>query len=218
MSAHRASRVALLAAGLAVAGCGAVEDTSPDDFSGWQAKPMEPDRGLAEKASMDEACQSRSIMLNATMPPPMALPMHIELQDRRTPRTAAFIVSTDGYLGECFVSPVQTYFLGNLLEAPIPALTGTTDVAGSGSGILGAGEVSYAWGQADANVATVSIDLGGQLHEVDKDDRVVVASVGGGYWLGWWPDNAEPNRITALNPEGSVVATLERTDNGWVAR
>jgi hypothetical protein len=207
-----------MAAAVALGACGAVEDLNPDDFSGWQAKPMEPDRGLAEKASTDKACQSRSILLNATMPPPMALPMHVELQDRRTRRTAAFIVSTDGYVGQCFVSPVQTYSLGNLLATPIAALTGATDVSGSGSGILGAGEVSYIWGRTDARVATVSIDLGGQLHEVDKDDRVVLASSGGGYWLGWWPDNAEPNRVTSFDAHGDVVATLNRTDDGWVAQ
>jgi hypothetical protein len=208
-----------MATALALAGCGSLEAPKPDDFSGWRATPMEPDRTMAETASRDQACQARSILLDATMPPPMVLPMHVELQDRRTQGTAAFIVSTVGYIGSCFVSSAaQTVAVGHLFDLPIPGLTDGMAVVGDGGGILGAGEASYLWGQADARVARVSIDLIGHLHDVDLDNRVVVASVGGGYWLAWWPDSAQANVVQAVDADGAIVATLKRTDDGWIGQ
>ncbi len=164
---------------------------------------------------------------NAPPPPPLALPLHVVLQDRRAPRTAAFIVTTTGYVGACVLSPATDGW-GGLTEGPLPGLTDALAFDGGGSFGLGAANhtVEYLWGRADARVVSVRIQLGNALGDVDDDDRVVTASVGDGYWLGWWParidrpwrpgDN-QATVISGFDAQGNFVGALEHTINdGWV--
>lgn len=80
------------------------------------------------------------------------------------------------------------------------------------------GQYSLVWGRADARIAVVRIDLGGPLHDFDPDVRVVTASVGGGYWIGWWPDNQLARVVTGFDAQGTGVVALKLTDDGWVAQ
>jgi hypothetical protein len=153
----------------------------PDDLSSWQATPLTPDPALTEAARSHPSCQTRMISGLATPPPPLELPMQVVLQDRRTAGTAGFIVTTEGYVGVCLLSPAGEG-LGNLLKAPLPAMADLLAIDGAGGGLLGArpGSGTYLWGRADARIASVTIDLIRDLHVFDDDDRLLTASLGGG--------------------------------------
>jgi hypothetical protein len=207
---------ALALAGVCVAGCSLGAAPSPDDLAGWSSTPLPPDPRLAVIAGTNEACQSRSVFLNATLPPPFTEPMQVVVQDRRTSRTAGFVVATTGYVGSCVISTGGQGF-GYLPEGTLAQIESGMAVAGAVSGLLGAGEGSWVWGRAEARIASIGIDLASQLHVVDDDDRMVEASLGRGYWIGWWPDAATAVVITGRDAQGKIVASMKTTDDGWVA-
>jgi hypothetical protein len=208
---------ALAVAVLSVAGCGLAPSLKPDDFSGWQARPLAPDPGLAANASKADACKSRSVFLNQTLPPPFPLPMQVIVQDRRTPSTAAFVVANEGYVGSCLVSPGGESF-GYLQEGSVSTLDRGLTVEGSAGGLVGASQAAGVWGRSAAGIASVEIDLGPELHVADDDDRVVTTSVDHGYWIGWWPGSGIGLVITGRDGQGNVVATMKHFDDGWVAQ
>ena len=219
----------LLASGLALtlgiavlavlAGLAWSAGATTDDLSGWQATPMTPDPALSVAAGSNPSCQARAVSLMATEPPPLALPVQVVLQDRRTPRTAGFVVTTTGYVGVCLLSTAGDG-QGYLVEAPLPPMADSLAVEGAGGGVLGArpGSGSYVWGRADGRIASVTIDLVRELHAVDDDDRLVTASLGGGYWFGWWPDNARAAVVTGFDVGGDAVVTLKDFDDGWAVQ
>ena len=126
-----------------------------------------------------------------------------------------FIVTIEGYSGSCVVSRGTTGF--GYLQEGTPA--GTVDgiaVDGGAGGAVGAGTASWNWGRADARIATIEIDIAPALHVFDDDSRVVSASVGGGYWLGWWPGPGLALTLTGRDRGGNVVARIRQMDDGWV--
>ena len=234
-----AFRVTVAFAVLVIVGWAWFSTAVHDDLTGWQATPMAPDPALSAAARSSEVCQRRSHFLNATPPPPLASPLQVALQDRRTARTAAFVVTTAAYVGACLLSPA-TEGAGGLYEEPLRVMADAIAIDGWTEGGLVPlmkssdwGQYSLYWGRADARVASVRIELGGPLHEIDDDDRVVVATVGGGYWLAWWTPRADrparagdnqPRAITGSDVQGTTVVALELRDHGygsdleWVAR
>jgi hypothetical protein len=60
------------------------------------------------------------------------------------------------------------------------------------------------------NVAAVKIGR--------ADGIEIVASVGNGYWLSWWPGVAPAVRIQALDGAGVALAVLDRQGETWIDR
>jgi len=207
----------LSAAFVAISGCSTLVPAKPDDLSGWQATPLLPDPALSLAAGTSDACQSRSILLDATLPPPFSQPMEVVLQDQRTAATAGFIVRTEGYIGSCVLSAGGTSF-GTLEDKTLTPIPHGVTIDGSAGGLIGASSASWVWGRVDQSIASVAIDLGPALHVVDDDNRVVTASVGGGYWFGWWPEPGIALVVTARDAQGNVVASEKLFDDGWVAQ
>lgn len=196
----------------AAAGCSLLQ--APDDLAEWREVPLPPDPGLTEAARSDLTCQTRGVGLLATPPPPLRLPLQVILQDRRTPRTAGFVVATDGYVGTCLISPGGEG-QGHLRETLLNATQQAIVIDGSGGGRLGAASGTYFWGRADARIDSVHIDLVRELHAFDDDDRTVIATLGGGYWFAWWPGGATAAVVTGLDAQGEAVVTLKQFDDGW---
>jgi hypothetical protein len=120
------------------------------------------------------------------------------LQDRRTEGTAAFIFRGATTFGSCIVtSQVSSGGSGPLPEPMRSALS--VDVNGFGSGATG--EVHELGGRLAADVTAVTIAL--------ADGRTVIASVGGGYWLAWWPGDVDATSVTGLDAAGQAVVEEE---------
>lgn len=78
------------------------------------------------------------------------------------------------------------------------------------AGSVGSGAATLLAGRAQPNVAQVLVDL--------PDGRTVEASLGNGFWLSWWPVDAAPVRVRALDAGGDVLATLTESSPGWQPR
>ena len=77
---------------LLLAGCVGAGPPAPDRFEDWSATPLAPDASLAERVlDAESVCQ-------AVFADP---PARVLIQDRRTARTAVFLLATDEELGTC---------------------------------------------------------------------------------------------------------------------
>ncbi|MEO7664553.1 MAG: hypothetical protein ABIV26_05450, partial [Candidatus Limnocylindrales bacterium] len=56
-------------------------------------------------------------------------------------------------------------------------------------------------GRIAATVARVVVEV--------ADGRIVTASVGGGYWLAWWPDDVRAKVVTAFDSAGAEILVVE---------
>ncbi|MEO8469325.1 MAG: hypothetical protein ABI573_06620 [Chloroflexota bacterium] len=187
-----AGLVALAAAALVLAaGCGVarVQQAPEDDLSTWSAIPLPPDAGLtAQVVSGQSACKD-----------PNGGPIRVLLQDRRTALTAAFLVSGKDLFGSCFVT-AQGGSSGGSGPLPDP-MTAALSIDDSGFGNVAAGTARELGGRVAAGVTRVVVEL--------KDGRMVTASVVGGYWLAWWPNDVAASAVTAFDAAGAEIVIVE---------
>lgn len=180
-------------AALLLAGCGptGVVQPTPDNFAAWSEHPLTPDAGLAGSAlAAGSACASGEDGAN----------VRILLQDRRTPQTAAFLFAGPTTFGGCMVTSGG----GMSLAGSGPALeptNGTLSIDDNGAGGAGGEGVRELGGRVAPNAVQVVVHL--------TDGRSVLASIGNGYWLAWWPDTARAERVVATDTSGAEIGSSE---------
>ena len=184
-----------VAALVVLAGCQPVAPATPQQLA-WPMQPLVPDPALAVLAGqVGSACQPQ-VRPNE--------PFHVLLEDRRAPGIASFLIASNAHFGSCILMRTGTGTTGGSESGDLPAaeFTGIALDAG-GTDVLetGAGIASYRGGRADPTVASVSVSL--------PDGRVVVATVGSGYWLASWQGDAIPSKLVATDGSGNVIATIE---------
>jgi hypothetical protein len=192
----RVVRVALLTI-LAVATVSACAVLAPtrtappvETLETWSAQPLPPSADLAAKfLDPQNGCH-----LGIEGGIPLAL-----LQDRRTEWTAAFIASDPTIFGVCFISTIG----GSSGAANDPLLPTDELLTAEYRNVF---EVSpgvnarVVAGRAP-DAARVAIEL--------LNGESIIASVGNGYWLGWWPQNAGASHVTAFDADGVEIASVE---------
>jgi hypothetical protein len=195
---NRARIGLLLAVSFAIAGCGITRvDSGPvEDFSTWSKLPLPADQGLMARALQEPS----SCVATAD-----GQPLHLLLQDRRTAWTAAFLFTAGTQFGSCFVTTAQGGAVGG--SGPLPeAMIGALSIDENAEGGVASANAHDLGGRMADPVATVSVVL--------EDGQVVVASVGSGYWLAWWPINARATSVHGLDASGAEVERLTVPDPG----
>jgi hypothetical protein len=190
--AFAATLALVLGAGGALAGCGLVREAGPaqDTFATWSATPLGPDPNLARRAlEAHSSCR----------PLPDAGDIRILLQDRRTTATAAFLVAGVNTFGSCLVS-VDGSSHGGSGPALAP-MKGPISIDDNGNGESNGVVVRQLGGRVAADAAKVEIEL--------DDGTLVGASLGGGWWMAWWPGARFARTVTAFDGGGAEIASLE---------
>jgi hypothetical protein len=183
----------LLAGALAItaAGCSVarVEQQTPDSAAAWVAQPLPPDPALAVQAVADgSTCR---LLDNAE-------PIRVLVQDRRTERTAAFLVGGATQFGSCLISKgdFASGGAGPALEPMTAALT----IDANGNGGPDTFPAQLLGGRVDARASTVEVRL--------ADGQTMNASLANSYWLAWWPGSALAVRVVARDAAGVVLADV----------
>ena len=188
----------LLAATVVVAGCGIarVERAPVDDLSTWSRVPLRGEQGLATRAAQGpSSCKAAAD----------DQPVTLLIQDRRTDWTAAFLFTSGAQFGSCFVSTAEGGTGGG--SGPQPeAMTGPLTIDDDSSGMVAAGQARDLGGRLAAPVVSVLVELEG--------GQTVVASVGNGYWLAWWPLDARPTSVVGLDASSAEVERVAVKDPG----
>jgi hypothetical protein len=179
---------------VALAGCGSLIASQPDDLSTWQRAPIPPDPRIAAMAT--EACR----------PLDENFVVQVILQDRRTESTAAFLLAGPGWTGSCLTSLAGGGAGSDWRSGPLEVMDDPIVVDERSTGDVAEGTASILGGRTAADVGRVEIVL--------DDGGVVTASVGAGHWLAWWPGTVTADRITATSADGHV-AVLAWRDGGW---
>jgi hypothetical protein len=181
----------LLAAMLGGCGLTRVVQPSPDRLTQWSPLPLPPDPVLAAAALQGRsACSSGDD----------GAAVKILLQDRRTPQTAAFLFAGPKTFGSCLITAAGGMSSGGSGPALHP-MDGKLSVDDNGAGGVGESSVRQLGGRVAPDAAQVRIVL--------TDGREVVASLGNGYWLAWWPDTARADHVVALDAAGAEIASTE---------
>ena len=186
--------VALLLAGavaMAAAGCGVarVEQQTPDSAAAWGPRPLPPDPALAAQAiAGDSACRA---LENPE-------PLRVLVQDRRTERTAAFLVAGATQFGSCLISKgdFASGGSGPALEPMTAALT----IDSQGGGGIDTFPAQLLGGRVDGRASTVEVRL--------ADGQSMTASLANGYWLAWWPGTTLAARVVARDAGGAVLGDV----------
>jgi hypothetical protein len=183
----------------ALSACGAYSAAptavpTPDMFASWSDRPLPPDPNLTAK--MLDPVHGCQLGMQGAAP-------NIILQDRRTESTAAFLVSDRTVFGMCLGNAAGTLFgaAGN----PIVGMTGSISIDDQNQADAGNGQTVF-WlsGRVAAGATQVRITL--------TDGRAVTASLWNGYWLAWWPINANAARVAASDAAGKELGSLAVTE------
>lgn len=192
----RALRGLLLPVGTAAAvmlltGCGLarVVQPNPDNMAAWSDRPMAPDPNLT-KLALDSPSSCAG--------DPNDGPIRVLLQDRRTPQTAAFLVTSLSRFGSCIVTSGGSSGGSGPLPGP---MTGRLTIDANGFGTASDTEVRHLGGRVANTASQVVIKL--------ADGRSVIASIGNGYWLAWWPNTTFAERVVASDATGAEIANVK---------
>lgn len=193
MSAVAFRLVGVVAATVLIAGCGLarVEQPTEDTLATWSDHPLPPDAALAASAASE---------MTSCKGDPDAGRVRVLLQDRRTQQSAAFLVADQNSFGSCFVSSGAGVTSGS--RGPLPGpMSAALVIDENSEGEVGAGKVRLLGGRAANGAAQVIVEL--------ADGRSVVASIGNGFWLAWWPDTSLARRVVANDATGAEIASAE---------
>ncbi|MGZ8715173.1 MAG: hypothetical protein ACXWZX_18735 [Mycobacterium sp.] len=159
---------------------------------GWQAVPQIQDAALLANAA--NVC---AVVPDASKGPRADLPVVIVdargqtavafMTDGRDYETCEFTLDENGARSSASMGIGGQLGLGGSLDV----ITGRTD---------GAGRYHLIVGHVPAGTATVHIDV--------ANGEPTTASLGGGYYLAWWPDLEALDGVTALNAQGVAIATI----------
>ncbi len=194
----RGSLATLLAVVIVLAGCSIARVARPpvDDLTSWSRVPLPGDQGLATQAAQGpSSCKAAAD----------DQPVTLLIQDRRTDWTAAFLFTSGAQFGSCFVSSAEGGAVGG--SGPLPeAMTGGLTIDDESSGGVAAGHARDLGGRLAAPVVSVLVELEG--------GQTVVASVGNGYWLAWWPLDARATAVVGLDASSAEVERVAVGDPG----
>jgi hypothetical protein len=149
-------------------------------FAGWTAKPTTP--LPAQLVSANQDCQSRS--------PVAGLPL--KLTDTRGPFTFA-VYANDTASATCITGPSFTAAAGSSASAPVAVPAGKILLSTHQTSREGQ-SYSFADGRAGAGVSAVKLNL--------DDGTTVDATVGGGWFVAWWPSTHEVKSAEVTTPSG----------------
>lgn len=181
-----------LAAGVLLAGCAVarVVQPTPDNFAAWSETPLAPDPNLAVVAlDPKSSCHAGA----------GGGQIQILLQDRRTSQTAAFLFSGPNVFGSCIVTANGNSSGGS--GPPLDPMVGAISIDDNGAGGAGGESLRELGGRVAPTASRVVIHL--------TDGRSILASIGGGYWLAWWPDTARAERVVATDASSAEIASSE---------
>ena len=183
----------LLVAGL-LAGCGFFREGAgePDRLATWSSQPLPPDPSITALALGENGpCRMDDPTDNIVGPMPQVL-----LQDRRMTNIAAFLVATPANFGSCIVA--RTGSSGGGYGPPLKPMSGPLSIDDQGSGTVADGAARQLGGRVAIPGAQVVVLL--------DDDREVVASMGNGFWLTWWPADHAAVKVIARDASGEVAS------------
>ncbi len=181
----------LVLAALVLGGCsiGRFVQPAEDTLATWSDLPLPPDAALTAKAvSHGSSCVADPG------------PIHVLIQDRRTPLSAALLFSAPNAFGSCFVTSGGGGTSGGSGPPPGP-MAGPISIDDNGTGSLGGGDARSLGGRVINTASRVVVQL--------ADGRAVVASLANGHWLAWWPDLTLARTVVASDPSGAVVGSTE---------
>jgi len=183
------ARLALgLVSAVALSGCSVarVEGPQQDDLSTWRNTPLPPSAELgARAADPNGSCSSG----------PDGERVTVILQDRRTELTAAFLFHGASTFGSCIVTSGMQSGGSGPLPGPMDSPLTIDD---NGAGTIVEKDVHELGGRVSPDIVAVTIHV--------ADGRTVEATVGGGYWLAWWPGNVPAQSVTGVDTAGNVIA------------
>jgi len=167
-----------------------VVQPNPDSMAAWSDRPLAPDPNLTALAlGSGSSCTAD----------PNGGPFRVLLQDRRTPQTAAFLIASPKSFGSCFVTGGGGSSGGS--GPVLGAMAGRLTIDDISFGSAGNGQVRQLGGRVAPGASRVVIEL--------EDGRSVLASLGNGFWLAWWPDTTLGRRVVANDATGTEIATAE---------
>ena len=79
-------------------------------------------------------------------------------------------------------------------------MAGALAIDDNGSGSVGSGQARSLGGRV--------INPAGRARVNPADGRLVLASIGNGYWLAWWPDTTAATTVVASDATGAILATV----------
>jgi hypothetical protein len=161
-------------------------------LAGWASAPVAADGALASAAAA--ACAAGG-------DDDTALPMIA--QDQRG-NAATLLFAGGGQLSICLMARDDT---GQIVAAAsgmtrlVPTSSSLSVDSGLGSPATpGAPALTIVAGRVDGSVATVTITR--------TDGVAVTATVSSGYFVAWWPTDAEAKVVRAANSAGAVISSI----------
>ncbi|HUA71119.1 MAG TPA: hypothetical protein VMA96_08565 [Solirubrobacteraceae bacterium] len=157
-------------------------------FAGWSATPTPPSPGqLAASRASCEGGQS----------PIAGLPL--KLADTRGPFTFS-VYASDTSSATCISGPSFTAVSGTMSSAPADVPAGQIMLSSSHQTDRGGQPFSFAEGRTGAGVSGVTLTL--------NDGTKVQATVGGGWFVAWWPGARDIKSADLATPTGTVTQTF----------
>jgi hypothetical protein len=157
-------------------------------FAGWTPNPTPATPGqLAGARASCEASQS----------PIAGLPL--KLADTRGPYTFSIYADSNSSAA-CINGPSFTAVTGNVASAAINVPAGQVLLSTSHRTDRGGNRFSFADGRAGAGVSGVTLTL--------DDGTNVQATVGGGWFVAWWPGGQQIKSAELTTPTGTVAQTF----------
>jgi hypothetical protein len=157
-------------------------------FAGWTPTPTPPAPGqLAAARASCEASQS----------PIAGLPL--KLMDTRGPYTFSIYADSNSS-SACIKGPSFTGVTGNMSSSAVNVPGGQVLLSTSHRTDRGGNGFSFADGRTGAGVSGVTLTL--------DDGTNVQATVGGGWFVAWWPSGHQIKSAELTTPTGTVTQTF----------
>jgi hypothetical protein len=157
-------------------------------FAGWTATPTAPLPG--QLAAAQASCE-------ASQPPIAGLPL--TLTDTRGPFTFSVYANSNSS-ATCFKGPGFMSTSANVASAALNVPTGQVLLSSSHRTERGGHAFSLADGRTGPGVSGVTLSL--------DDGTNVRATVGGGWFVAWWPSGHEIKSAELTTPTGTVTQTF----------
>jgi hypothetical protein len=160
-------------------------------FAGWTPTPTPPAPG--QLAAARASC-------NASQSPISGLPL--KLADTRGPYTFSIYADSDSSAA-CIKGPSFTAVSGSMASSAVSVPAGQVLLSTSHETDRGADGFSFADGRAGAGVSGVTLTL--------DDGTNVQATVGGGWFVAWWPGGHQIKSAELTTPTGTVTQKFNLT-------
>ncbi|HEY2768991.1 MAG TPA: hypothetical protein VGI87_00360 [Solirubrobacteraceae bacterium] len=201
---------------VAVVGLGA---SAPSAFAGWTATPSRPPAGglsLAMGTCGKQLPQTSQIRIappgsRPTQGPPPGAPNELggkwstALTDTRGPYTFAIYTNDRGANVTCFTGPHFSMTQGGVsIHAATTPAPDQIALSGPGPTARGGAPYTLAEGRVGSDVRAVTLVL--------ADGSKVTASIGGGWFLAWWPGATQLSAAEVQTSTGTTTQPLHFPD------